>query len=97
MTRPRAAKALKLTKDQQQQFKDLYKEYRKEMRDILFGKETEGRAEKYAKLREETGKKILSILTKKQQAEARKAVGTPFKGKLVFGALAAEEVGEDSR
>jgi hypothetical protein len=84
LTRAKVAKALKLTEDQQQKFKDLYKEYRKEAGEILFGKDTEGRAEKYAKLREKTGEQILSILTDKQQAQAREAVGAPFKGELEF-------------
>ena len=54
------------------------------MGDILFGKDTEGRAEKFAKLREKAGKKILSILTEKQQAQAKEVVGPPFMGELVF-------------
>jgi tetratricopeptide (TPR) repeat protein len=77
LTRAKAAKALNLTKVQQKKFKDLYKQYRKEMGVILFGKDTKGRAEKFAKLRQKTRTKILSILTKKQQAQARKVVGPP--------------------
>ena len=68
----------------QKKFKDLYTEYHKEMTDILFGKDTQGKAEKYAKLREKTRTKILSILTDKQQAQAREVVGTPFMGEIVF-------------
>src|SRR5262249_5662843 len=82
LTRAETAKALDLTDDQQQKFKDLYKEYRKQMGDILFGKDAEGRAERFAKLREKTGMAILSILTEQQQAKAKEAVGAPFKGKL---------------
>jgi hypothetical protein len=84
LTRAKVAKALKLTEDQQQKFKDLYKEYRKEMGHILFGKDAEGKAEKFAELREKTGKQILAILTEKQQAQAREAVGAPFKGQIEF-------------
>ena len=84
LTRPEVAKALNLTEDQQKKFKDLHTEYRTQLRDILFGKDTEGRAEKYAKLRETTSTKILSILTEKQQAQAREAVGAPFMGEIVF-------------
>ena len=84
LTRPEVAKALNLTEDQQKKFKDLHTEYRTQLRDILFGKDTEGRAEKYAKLREKTRDKIQSILTEKQQAQAREAVGPPFMGKIVF-------------
>jgi hypothetical protein len=84
LTRAETAKALKLTKDQQQKLKDMYKEYRKEMGDILFGKDTEGRAEKFARLREKSGKMILSILTEAQLAQARAVVGPPFMGKIVL-------------
>ena len=84
LTRPEAAKALNLTEDQQKKFKDLHTEYRTQLRDILFGKDTEGRAEKYAKLREKTSTKILSILTERQQAQARERAGPPFRGEIVF-------------
>jgi hypothetical protein len=84
LTREKTAKALNLTDEQQQKFKDLYKEYRKEMGEILFGKDTEGRAGKFAKLRETTATKIKSILTEKQLEQAKEAVGPLFKGKLVF-------------
>ena len=84
LTRPEVAKALNLTEDQQKKFKDLHTEYRTQLRDILFGKDTEGRAEKYAKLREQTSTKILSILTERQQAQARERAGPPFRGEIVF-------------
>ena len=84
LTTAKVAKALNLTEDQQQKLKDLHKKYRKEMGEILFGKDTAGRAEKFAKLREKTGTKILSILDEKQQAQARKVVGAPFMGELMF-------------
>jgi len=84
LTRPKAAKALDLTEDQQQKFKALHTKYRKELADILVGKDTEGRAEKFAKLREKTGKNILSILTDKQQEKVREIVGPPFMGELKF-------------
>ena len=84
LTKAEVAKALKLTDDQQQKFKDLYMVYHREMGDILFAKETTGRAEKFAKLREKTRTAIQSILTEKQQAQAREAVGAPFMGEIVF-------------
>jgi hypothetical protein len=84
LTRAEVAQALKLTEEQQQKFKDLHKEHLKEMGEILFSKDNAGRAEKYAKLREKTRMRILSILNEKQQAQAREAVGAPFMGELVF-------------
>ena len=84
LTKAETAKALNLTADQQQKCKDLYKEHRKEMGEILFSKDPAGRAEKFARLREKTRARILSILNEKQQAQAREAVGAPFMGELVF-------------
>ena len=84
LTKADTAKALNLTEDQQQKLKVLHKEYRKEMGEILFGKDTEGRAAKFAKLRETARTKLLSILTEKQQAQAREVVGPPFTGEIVF-------------
>jgi hypothetical protein len=84
LTTPEATKALNLTDDQQKKFKDLHAEYRKEMAEILFGKDTQGRAEKYAKLREKAREKIQSILTDKQEAKAREIAGPPFNGEIMF-------------
>jgi hypothetical protein len=84
LTTPEAAKTLSLTEDQQKKFKALHDEYRKEVTEILFGKESAGRAERYAKLREKTKTQILAILTEKQQAQVREVVGAPFTGEIVF-------------
>ena len=84
LTRPEVAKALKLTEDQQQKLKDLHADYRKVLGDILFGTDTQGRAQKYAMLREKTREKIHSILTDKQLEQAKETVGPPFTGELVF-------------
>jgi hypothetical protein len=84
LTTPEVAKALNLTADQQQKFKDLHAEYQKELTEILFGTDIKGRGEKFAKLRDKTRDKIQSILTDKQQAQAREAVGPPFTGEIVF-------------
>jgi Mg/Co/Ni transporter MgtE len=84
LTKPEAAKALSLTKDQQQKFKALHTEYRKELAEVLFGKDSTGRAERFAKLREQTRTKILSLLTGKQKAQVREKVGPPFMGEIVF-------------
>ena len=83
LTREDVAKKLNLTEDQHQKFKDLHKEYRKEL-GAIFAKDTEGRAEKYAKLHDATRKKILAILTQKQQEQVREVVGAPFTGEIVF-------------
>jgi hypothetical protein len=84
LTKPKAAKTLDLTEDQVQKFKDLHAEYTKEVVNILFGKDIEDRAAKYAKLREQMRTKILGILTEQQQAKARELAGPPFTGEIVL-------------
>jgi hypothetical protein len=63
LNRPEVAKALNLTEEQQQKFKDLQKEHRKQLEEIIQPKEREGRNEKLAKLREDTRNEIRAILT----------------------------------
>jgi Spy/CpxP family protein refolding chaperone len=84
LTRPEVAKALNLTDDQQQKFKALEQEARKELGAIIDAPNREGRNEKLAKLREETNKKIEALLTDQQKAKARELVGEPFKGAILF-------------
>jgi hypothetical protein len=84
LNRPAAASLLNLTEEQQQKFKDLQKEHRRELVEIILPKGKEGRNEKLAKLREETREKIRAILTDEQKAKVRELVGEPFKGEIVF-------------
>jgi hypothetical protein len=84
LNRPEAARVLNLTEEQQQKFKDLQKEHRKELVEIILPKGKEGRNEKLAKLREETRDKIRAILTDEQKAKVRELVGEPFTGRIVF-------------
>jgi hypothetical protein len=84
LNRPEAAKVLNLTDEQQQKFKDLQKEHRKQLVEIIQPKEREGRHEKLKKLREETRDKIRAILTDEQKAKVRELVGEPFTGEIVF-------------
>jgi hypothetical protein len=84
LTKAETAKALNLTEDQQKKFKDLHKQFRKEMGAILFDKDIEDRTQRFAKLREKTRTTILSILTEAQQAKATEVAGPPFTGEIVF-------------
>jgi Spy/CpxP family protein refolding chaperone len=84
LNRSEVAKELNLTEEQQQKFKDLQKEHRKELVEIMLPKGKEGRNEKLAKLREDTRNKIQTILTDEQKAKVRELVGEPFKGEIVF-------------
>jgi hypothetical protein len=84
LTKPEVARALSLSEEQQQKLKDLQKEARKELEDVLDTADRAARTEKFAKLREETRTKILALLTDEQQAKVREMAGPPFKGEIVF-------------
>jgi Spy/CpxP family protein refolding chaperone len=84
LTRPKAAEVLKLTPEQQDKFKKLHAEARKDLAAIMQAEDGGDKSEKVAKLREDLDKKIEEILTDEQKAAARAHVGEPFKGKLVI-------------
>jgi Spy/CpxP family protein refolding chaperone len=84
LTRPEVIKALNLTEEQVNKFKDLQKESRKEVEEIITATERAGKNEKLAKHREATHKKILEILTDEQKTKAKELVGERFTGELVF-------------
>src|SRR5262245_48080848 len=67
LTKPEMAKELKLSDEQVKKFKDMQTEARKALVEIIEAKERAGKSEKLAKLREETRKKILAVLTDEQQ------------------------------
>jgi Spy/CpxP family protein refolding chaperone len=82
LTRPKAAEVLKLTPEQQEKFKKLHEQARKDLAAIAEAKDGGNKNEKLAKLREDLDKKIEAILTEEQKLKAREHVGEPFKGKL---------------
>ena len=84
LTRPKAAEVLKLSAEQQEKFKQLQEEARKELAAIVEDKDPEGKNEKLAKLRADIDKKVEAILTDEQKEIARSYVGEPFKGKIVI-------------
>jgi hypothetical protein len=84
LNRPEVAKALNLTEEQQQKFKELQQEHRKQLLESFQSKERESRNEKLAKLREDTRNKIRAILTDEQKEKVRELVGEPFKGEILF-------------
>jgi hypothetical protein len=84
LNRPEVAKALNLTEEQQQKFKDLQTEHRKQLVAIFQSKERESRNEKLAKLREATHNKIRDILTDEQKAKVRELLGEPFRGAILI-------------
>jgi Spy/CpxP family protein refolding chaperone len=84
LNRSEVATALKLTEEQQQKFKELQQQHRKELAAIFQTKERESRNEKLGKLREDTRNKIRAILTDEQKAKVRELVGEPFRGEIVL-------------
>ena len=84
LTRPKAVEVLKLSAEQQEKFKQLQEEARKELAAIVEDKDPEGKNEKLAKLRADIDKKVEAILTDEQKEIARSYVGEPFKGKIVI-------------
>jgi hypothetical protein len=84
LTQPKAVKMLNLTEAQQQKFKELQKEARKELEEIIRAKSREGKNEKLAKLRADIDKKVEAVLTPEQKEKARELVGEPFKGKILL-------------
>ena len=84
LTRPEVIKLLNLTAEQQQKFKAMQQEARKELEEIVGAKNREGRNEKLAKLRADIDKKVEAALTPEQKAKAKEIVGEPFKGKILL-------------
>jgi hypothetical protein len=82
LTKPEVIKVLSITEEQQQKFKEMQKEARKALEEILDAKE--GKTEKLAKLRADIDKKVEAVLTDKQKEIARELVGEPFKGEIVI-------------
>jgi Spy/CpxP family protein refolding chaperone len=84
LTRPEVIKELGLTDEQVAKFKELQKEARKALEEIITSTDRAGKTEKLAKHREETRQKIMDILTEEQKAKAKEMVGERFTGELVF-------------
>jgi Spy/CpxP family protein refolding chaperone len=84
LTKPEMVRELKLSDDQVKKFKELQSEARKAVVELIEAKEHKGKSEKLAKLRAETRKKILAVLTDDQKAKVREIAGPPFEGEIVF-------------
>jgi hypothetical protein len=84
LTRPEVIKLLNLTAEQQQKFKAMQQEARKELEEIVGAKNREGRNEKLAKLRADIDNKVEAVLTREQKEKARELVGEPFKGQILL-------------
>jgi len=91
LTKPEAAKELKLSDDQVKKLKELQTESRKALVELMDSKEAKGKSEKFAKLRETTRKKILDVLTDDQEKKVREMAGEPFKGEIEFEEHASKD------
>jgi hypothetical protein len=91
LNRPEVAETLNLTAEQQEKFKELQKEHRKQLEEIIHPRGRATRNDKLAKLREDTRTKVQAILTDEQKAKVRDLVGEPFKGEILFEAHESEE------
>lgn len=92
LSRPEIARELNLTDEQRQKAKELREQTRKEARDLFRTSDRQERRAKYAKLHEETHKKLNELLTEDQRAKWKELVGRPFKGPIEY-----EEAQEGSR
>jgi hypothetical protein len=82
LTRPEAAKELKLSDEQVKKFQAMHAEGRKALVGILEAKDRAGKGDKVRKLRDETRTKIMAVLTDEQKAKVREMVGPPFEGEI---------------
>jgi hypothetical protein len=85
LTRPEAIRALNLTQEQQQKFKEMQKEARQELESIINDRNREAKNERLAKLRADIDKKVEAVLTDEQKEKCRELVGEPFRGEIVIG------------
>ena len=70
LTNPAIAKELNITNDQKKKFEEVRESNRAAMREAREGdRDQEGAREKMAKLREESNKKLMAVLTSDQQAQ----------------------------
>ncbi len=84
LTKPQVARLLNLTNEQQQKFKKMRDEARKELEAIMDVKNRQERNAKLAKLREDIDKKVEAVLTDEQKKKVRELVGEPFKGEILL-------------
>jgi Spy/CpxP family protein refolding chaperone len=84
LTKPEMVKELKLSDEQVKKLEEMQTEARKALVEILEAKERAGKGEKVTKLRDETRKKVLAVLTDEQKEKVREMVGPPFEGEIVI-------------
>jgi hypothetical protein len=84
LLKPEMIRELKLSDLQVEKLRDHQVEARKALAELIDAKDRAGKNEKLAKLREETRRKVLTILTDEQKEKVREKAGPPFEGAIVF-------------
>ncbi|HEV3022758.1 MAG TPA: hypothetical protein VGX76_09825 [Pirellulales bacterium] len=84
VTRPHVASKLALTDEQKQRATQFQKEARAEMEALIHTENDETKQEKLLELRQTSRKRLLDLLTDKQEATWKELTGAPFKGEILF-------------
>jgi hypothetical protein len=84
LLKPEMVKDLKLSDDQVKKLKNVQTDARKALVELIQGKDAKDKNEKFAKLREETSKKIKDVLNDDQEKKVRELAGPVFEGEIVF-------------
>jgi len=84
VTDPKVASALDLTEDQKEKARALQKEAHKEWVELHHATSKEARNDKIHELHMSSRKRLLNLLTDKQEAKFREMAGPPFEGKLEY-------------
>ncbi len=73
------AKALNVTDEQKEKFREIQREFFEKMRELGFD---EDKAKERESLQKETNEKMMAVLTSDQKAKLKEMQGEPFKGKI---------------
>ena len=73
-----------MTDEQAAKFKELQKEARKELEEIITAKDARARARSWRSSARRPTRRSWTILTDEQKTKAKEMVGEPFKGEIVF-------------
>lgn len=86
LTRPDVSKKLNLTSEQIKRAKEMQKEGRRELEELLYTAKPDTRHEKFAELRKTSRSKMLELLDDQQEKTWAQMQGKPFKGELTITA-----------
>ncbi|HEV3005281.1 MAG TPA: hypothetical protein VGX78_12515 [Pirellulales bacterium] len=94
VTRPNVASKLALTDEQKKRAAQFQQEARAEMEALIHTESDETKQEKLRELRQTSRKRLLDLLTDKQEATWKELTGEPFHGEILFNhGVAAKSAG----